>query len=91
MNATEPAVGEGRGVEDQVLRISVDERRCQGHGRCYELEPELFGPDINGHSRLLGVELDDAGALFAAERAIRNCPERALTFGVRDSARREAP
>ena len=68
-----------------MLRISVDGQRCQGQGRCYELVPELFEPDNDGHSRLLGVELDDPARLFAAEHAIRNCPEGALSFGVHGS------
>ncbi len=73
--------------EHHVLRISVDDQRCQGHGRCYELAPELFESDNAGHSRLLGVELDDPPRLFAAEHAIRNCPERALSFGGPDHGR----
>ena len=57
---------------------------CSKGGRCYDLVPELFGPDVNGHALVAG-ELDDPAALFAVEHAIRSCPERALSFGVQGS------
>jgi ferredoxin len=65
-----------------VLRISVDEKRCQGHGRCYDVEPDLFEPDINGRTVVIGDALSGPATLLAAERAVRNCPEYALTFGL---------
>ncbi|MEN8182799.1 MAG: ferredoxin [Myxococcota bacterium] len=59
------------------MKICVDLDRCVGHGRCYELAPDLFGEDERGHCRILreGVptELWDL-----ARRAVANCPERAL-------------
>ena len=27
------------------MRVHVDEARCEGHGRCYDLAPDLFEPD----------------------------------------------
>ena len=30
------------------MRVRVDRDRCQGHGRCYSLAPELFEPDEVG-------------------------------------------
>jgi ferredoxin len=69
-----------------MLRISVDEQRCQGHGRCYDVEPDLFEFDKDGRSVVLERELDDPAVLLAAERAVRNCPEYAITFGVEPSA-----
>jgi len=27
------------------VKIRIDPERCQGHGRCYDLAPDLFGDD----------------------------------------------
>jgi ferredoxin len=48
-----------------------------GHGRCYELAPELFGEDERGHCRILR-EAVPPRLRERALRAIANCPERAL-------------
>jgi ferredoxin len=60
------------------VRVQIDGERCQGHGRCYDLVPRLFGEDDDGYGTVLGdgrvpVELaEDAG--LAAD----NCPEGAI-------------
>ena len=60
--------------------LSVDLELCQGHGRCYMLYPDLFEPfDDNGRSRVRvsdvsGQNYDDA------QRAVGECPERAITL-----------
>jgi ferredoxin len=63
------------------VRIVVDPDRCQGHGRCYELAPELFGSDDEGHVAVLVpngvIRADDEPK---AALAVRNCPERALSL-----------
>jgi ferredoxin len=33
--------------------VRVDMAKCVGHGRCYELAPEIFGEDERGHCRVL--------------------------------------
>ncbi len=60
------------------MRVHVDQSRCQGHGRCYSLAPEIFEPDDIGN----GVELNK-GAVpndlhELAMKAINNCPENAI-------------
>ena len=35
------------------MRIRLDTERCQGHGRCYALAPDLFGCDDDGYAILL--------------------------------------
>lgn len=59
------------------MRVRVDLAKCVGHGRCYELAPEVFGEDERGHCRVLREtlppDLEDA-ALLGAE----NCPEDAI-------------
>jgi ferredoxin len=61
------------------MRVSVDADRCQGHARCWDLCPEVFDLDDEGHAivRLAEVppEFEDA-----ARDAVRNCPERAIVL-----------
>lgn len=63
------------------MRLIIDATRCEGHGRCYDLAPDVLRPDELGHAALvrLGGEVapDDEAS---AEAAVRNCPERALTL-----------
>jgi ferredoxin len=61
------------------MRVQIDPGLCQGHGRCYDLAPDVFGEDDDGYAVLLcdgGVvppELQDDARL-----AVANCPEEAL-------------
>jgi ferredoxin len=61
------------------MRVQIDAALCQGHGRCYDLAPDVFGEDDDGYAVLLcdgGVvprELEDDARL-----AVANCPEEAL-------------
>jgi ferredoxin len=59
------------------LRLDLD--ACTGHGRCYELAPELFGEDERGHSVL---ERDEVPSDLEerARAAEANCPERAISI-----------
>jgi ferredoxin len=60
------------------MRIALDERRCQGHGRCYDLAPDVFEADERGHVDLaVNGELPDVLEQDAIV-GIRNCPESAL-------------
>lgn len=62
------------------VRVVLDEARCQGHGRCYALGPEVYGADDAGHCVIL-VPGSLASAVLAAQarRGAESCPERALT------------
>ncbi len=65
------------------MRIRVDNEKCQGHNRCWDIAPELFDVDEmgNAHEKNDGAvppELDEKARL-----AIANCPERAI-FTVRE-------
>lgn len=68
------------------MKVHVDQDRCQGHGRCYALAPDLFEPDEIGN----GVETRGgdvpADQEDAARRAIQNCPEHAITADTSMSA-----
>lgn len=63
------------------MRITLDADKCQGHGRCYALSPDLFEPDDEGYAVLLvaGDGTVPAGQGDAARLAADNCPEYAIT------------
>ena len=60
------------------MKATVDPDRCQGHARCWEICPEVFDLDEEGHASVIvdvvPVELEDK-----ARQAVINCPERAIT------------
>lgn len=58
----------------------MDSTLCQGHGRCYSLFPALFAcADDDGHAEVVWVEIDGP-IVDDAARAVRECPERAITL-----------
>jgi ferredoxin len=61
------------------MRISVDVKRCEGHGMCEQLAPEIFELDEDGNliNHYEGRDLDGELAA-AAERAVESCPVAAL-------------
>ncbi len=61
------------------MRIVLDAERCQGHGRCYSLAPDLFDSDDVGHCLLLVDEVP-AGREHDARNGADNCPEQALSI-----------
>jgi ferredoxin len=60
------------------MRISIDSKRCQGHGRCYDLAPELFGEDEEGYGVVLGNGIVAPDGQAQARLAVLNCPESAV-------------
>jgi ferredoxin len=64
-----------------TTRLHIDWTRCDGHGSCTELLPELLGVDDFGfptvhtgdRDPLVPRRLEDA-----AQHAVRNCPMMAL-------------
>ncbi|MFE2734696.1 ferredoxin [Streptomyces sp. NPDC055144] len=61
------------------MALSIDSQRCQGHGRCALISPDLFDVSDEG----LGVVLVPRPAPeHAADltRAIDNCPEMAISY-----------
>jgi ferredoxin len=61
------------------MRIVLDADRCQGHGRCYVLAPDLFDADEFGHCVLLVDEVP-ADREGHARTGVENCPEQALAL-----------
>ncbi|MEV4173600.1 ferredoxin [Nonomuraea sp. NPDC049709] len=63
------------------MKLQINSERCQGHGRCYDLAPELFGEDDEGYGQVLGDGLVAPGQERAARLAVANCPEHAIDTG----------
>ena len=61
------------------MRLRVDLARCTGHGRCYDLAPELFDEDERGYCVLLQAEVPEA-LRDKAQVAAENCPEEAISI-----------
>jgi ferredoxin len=61
------------------MRIVIDYDRCEGHGRCVELAPQVFAFNDDGQATLL---LDDPGEELrpGVERAVALCPRQALAL-----------
>jgi ferredoxin len=60
------------------MKVQIDSERCQGHGRCYDLAPALFGEDDEGYGQVLGGGTVPPGKQHDARLAVANCPERAI-------------
>jgi ferredoxin len=63
-----------------AVKVQIDPVLCQGHGRCYDLAPGLFGDDDEGYGQVLGDGLVPPGQDHEAHLAVANCPERAITL-----------
>lgn len=62
------------------MKLQIDTSLCQGHGRCYDLAPDLFGEDEEGYSLVLGDGIVPPGQEHEAQVAVSNCPERAISL-----------
>ena len=64
------------------MRISVDTKRCEGHGMCEQMAPAIFELDDDGNliNHYEGQDLDER-LIAAAELAAGACPVAALTRG----------
>ncbi len=60
------------------MRISIDQERCQGHGRCYAIAPELVEPDDIGNAQVIGDGSVPPALEDDARKAQGNCPEDAV-------------
>jgi ferredoxin len=59
------------------MKLSIDYDCCTGHGRCYEVAPDLFTDNDEGYGEVT-VESPDESQLDAARLAVNTCPERAV-------------
>ncbi len=61
------------------MKVRVDKGTCVGHGRCYEVAPEVFGEDERGHCLIVREEVPKELAEQARYGA-DNCPEKAISI-----------
>ena len=62
------------------MRVHVDQEKCQGHNRCVVLAPDLFEVDEYGTAWAKGAGVVPPGQEAAAQLAVDNCPEYAITI-----------
>jgi ferredoxin len=60
------------------MRVRVLADRCQGHGRCFGLAPDVFDSDDLGNAVVIGDGTVPAGLEADARLAADNCPEFAI-------------
>ena len=60
------------------MKVRINSQLCQGHGRCYDLAPSLFGDDDEGYGKVLNDGIVPPGEEQSARLAVANCPERAV-------------
>jgi ferredoxin len=60
------------------MKVQINPELCQGHGRCYDLAPALFGADDEGYGQVLGDGIVSREAEHDANLAVLNCPEQAI-------------
>jgi ferredoxin len=60
------------------VKVQINSELCQGHGRCYDLSPDLFGDDDDGYGQVLGTGVVPPDQEREAQLAAANCPERAI-------------
>jgi ferredoxin len=61
------------------MRLFVDGANCMGHGRCYQMAPDLLTCDDEGYVTIRDQSIDVPGdQLEAAEDASGTCPEQAI-------------
>lgn len=60
------------------MRVRIDNEKCQGHGRCYTLAPEVFGEDDEGFGTVIGEGVVSDEHTAAVHLAESNCPESAV-------------
>jgi ferredoxin len=61
-----------------TMKAEVDSERSQGHARCWQICPEVFFLDDEGHSYVPVADVPPELEAKAREAA-DNCPERAIT------------
>jgi ferredoxin len=56
------------------MPIDLDLDRCEGHGMCEQVAPQVFELNDDGFPQILAEEVDD----LSVRAAVRSCPVAAL-------------
>ncbi len=59
------------------MKVRVDREVCVGHGRCYELAPEVFDEDEAGYCLVRRAQIPKE-LVAQAQSGEANCPEGAI-------------
>ena len=63
------------------MKLTVDGASCMGHGRCYQVAPDLLTFDDEGYVTIRDETIDvSADLLEAAEDAAGTCLEQAIAL-----------
>ena len=62
------------------MKLRIDSGKCQGHGRCYDLSPDLFGDDDEGYGQVLHDGVVPGDRVEEARKAVASCPESAISL-----------
>lgn len=63
------------------MRVIVDGAKCQGNARCWAQDEQMFDLDDEGYLPSQTIEVPNhPDKQLKARRAVRACPERALTL-----------
>jgi len=62
------------------VRVTIDQDRCQGHGRCFSIAPDLFDSDELGNGVVVGDGVVPPDQEHLARLAVANCPEGAVSL-----------
>lgn len=62
------------------MRVEIDGDRCEGHARCLECAPEVFGYDDVTNKAFLRDGADLEAHRDAIEEAAQSCPEIAISL-----------
>jgi ferredoxin len=62
------------------VKASIDAAKCQGHGRCYDLAPDVFTEDDEGYGQVVGDGSVRPDHKATAQLAEANCPEQAVAI-----------
>lgn len=68
-----------RKAVDGVVQVRIDAQRCQGHGRCVLIAPQVFELDQAGLSHVSTDEVSDID-LADVREAVISCPEQAISL-----------
>lgn len=60
------------------MKVTINVDKCTGHGRCYDLAPEVFEDDESGYGQVRAAEFP-AELEAQARLAAVSCPEQAIT------------
>ncbi|PXY17418.1 ferredoxin [Prauserella muralis] len=64
------------------MKISVEKDRCEGHGQCHIVDPDLFPLDEDGYSNVGQGRKVPVGEENQASIGVSACPVAALSIDV---------